>query len=75
MDSFEINKIVACVLVVALVFIGLANFSEIYIMLKPEVAHQVEGAEDYGVHWQQWQMTLQQRNLKYQYRPCLHQRI
>ena len=39
MDSFEINKIVACVLVVALVFIGLANFSEIlYHVEKPEVA-------------------------------------
>ena len=48
MDSFEINKIVACVLVVALVFIGLANFSEIlYHVEKPEVAaYQVEGAED-----------------------------
>ena len=48
MDSFEINKIVDCVLVVALVFIGLANFSEIlYHVEKPEVAaYQVEGAED-----------------------------
>ena len=51
MDSFEINKIVACVLVVALVFIGLANFSEIlYHVEKPEVAaYQVEGAEDIAV--------------------------
>ena len=47
MDSFEINKIVAVVLIVALVFIGLANFSEIlYEVEKPEIAHyQVEGAE------------------------------
>ena len=50
MDSFEINKIVACVLVVALVFIGLANFSEIlYHVEKPKVAaYQVEGAEEIG---------------------------
>ena len=48
MDSFEINKIVACILVVALVFIGLANFSEIlYHVEKPKVAaYQVEGAEE-----------------------------
>ena len=48
MDSFEINKIVACVLVVALVFIGLANFGEIlYHVEKPTVAaYQVEGAEE-----------------------------
>ena len=48
MDSFEINKIVACVLVVALVFIGLANFSEIlYHVEKPKVAaYQVEGGEE-----------------------------
>ncbi len=48
MDSFEINKIVACVLVVALVFIGLANFGEIlYHIEKPKVAaYQVEGAEE-----------------------------
>ena len=47
MDSFEINKIVAVVLIVALVFIGLANFGEIlYEVEKPEVAHyQVEGTE------------------------------
>tara|TARA_B110001454_G_C12708846_1_gene429801 strand:- start:1217 stop:1762 length:546 start_codon:yes stop_codon:yes gene_type:complete len=47
MDSLEINKIVACVLVVALVFIGIANLSEIlYEVEKPEVAHfQVEGLE------------------------------
>ena len=48
MDSFEINKIVACVLVVALVFIGLANFSEIlYHVEKPKVAaYQVEGGDE-----------------------------
>ena len=48
MDSFEINKIVACILIVALVFIGLANFSEIlYEVEKPEIAHyQIEGLED-----------------------------
>ena len=48
MDSFEINKIVACVLVVALVFIGLANFSEIlYHVDKPKVAaYQVEGGDE-----------------------------
>ena len=48
MDSFEINKIVACILIVALVFIGLANFSEIlYEVEKPEIAHyQIEGVED-----------------------------
>ena len=48
MDSFEINKIVACVLVVALVFIGLANVSEIlYHVEKPKVAaYQVEGGEE-----------------------------
>ena len=47
MDSFEINKIVAVVLIVALVFIGLANFGEIlYEVEKPEIAHyQVEGTE------------------------------
>ena len=48
MDSFEINKIVACILVVALVFIGLANFSEIlYHVEKPKVAaYQVEGGDE-----------------------------
>ena len=48
MDSLEINKIVACVLVVALVIIGITNLSEIlYEVEKPEVAHfQVEGLED-----------------------------
>ena len=48
MDSFEINKIVACILVVALVFIGLANFSEIlYHVEKPKVAaYQVEGRDE-----------------------------
>ena len=47
MDSFEINKIVACILIVALVFIGLANFSEIlYEVEKPKIAHyQIEGIE------------------------------
>lgn len=47
MDSLEINKIVACLLVVALVFIGLSNLSEIlYEVEKPEVAHfKVEGLE------------------------------
>ena len=47
MDSFEINKIVACILIVALVFIGLANFSEIlYEVEKPKIAHyQIEGVE------------------------------
>ena len=47
MDSFEINKIVACILIVALVFIGLANFSEIlYEVEKPEIAHyQIDGVE------------------------------
>ena len=46
--SFEINKIIACILIVALVFIGLANFSEIlYEVEKPEVAHyKIEGVED-----------------------------
>ena len=48
MDSFEINKFVACLLVVALVFIGLANFGEIlYHVDKPEVAHyKIEGIDD-----------------------------
>ena len=48
MDSFEINKIVACILVVALVFIGLANFSEIlYHVEKPKVAaYQVDGGDE-----------------------------
>jgi len=48
MDSFEINKFVACLLVVALVFIGLANFGEIlYHVDKPEVAHyKIEGVDD-----------------------------
>ena len=47
MDSFEINKIVACILIVALVFIGLANFGEIlYEVEKPKIAHyQIEGVE------------------------------
>ena len=47
MDSFEINKIVACILIVALVFIGLANFSEIlYEVEKPKIAHyQIEGVD------------------------------
>ena len=78
MDSFEINKIVACVLVVALVFIGLANFSEIlYHVEKPEVAaYQVEGAEDMVVSASAAMAddTLL-RNLKYQFRLCLHQQI
>ena len=48
MDSFEINKIVACILIVALVFIGLANFGEIlYEVEKPKIAHyQIEGVEN-----------------------------
>ena len=48
MDSFEINKFVACILVVALIFIGLSELGEIlYEVEKPEVAHyQVEGLED-----------------------------
>ena len=48
MDSLEINKIVACVLVVALVIIGITNLSEIlYEVEQPKVAHfQVEGLED-----------------------------
>ena len=48
MDSFEINKIIACILIVALVFIGLANFSEIlYEVEKPAAAHyQIDGVED-----------------------------
>ena len=47
MDSFEINKIVACILIVALVFIGLANFGEIlYEVEKPKIAHyQIEGVD------------------------------
>jgi cytochrome c len=48
MDSLEINKIVACILVVALVIIGLSNLTEIlYEVEKPEVAHYViEGIDD-----------------------------
>jgi cytochrome c len=48
MDSFEINKFVACILVIALIFIGLSELGEIlYEVEKPEVAHyQVEGLED-----------------------------
>ena len=48
MDTFEINKIVACILIVALIFIGLANLGEIlYEVEKPEIAHyQVEGLGD-----------------------------
>ena len=47
MDSFEINKIVACILIVALVFIGLANFGEIlYEVEKTKIAHyQIEGVD------------------------------
>ena len=52
MDSLEINKIVACFLVVALVIIGITNLSEIlYEVERPEVAHfQVEGLEDSSVN-------------------------
>ena len=48
MDSLEINKIVACILVVALVVIGLSNLTEIlYEVEKPEVAHYIiEGVDD-----------------------------
>ena len=48
MDSLEINKIVACILVVALVVIGLSNLTEIlYEVEKPEVAHYIiEGIDD-----------------------------
>jgi cytochrome c len=48
MDSLEINKIVACILVVTLVIIGLSNLSEIlYEVEKPEVAHFIiEGVDD-----------------------------
>jgi len=48
MDSLEINKIVACILVVALVIIGLSNLTEIlYEVEKPKVAHYViEGIDD-----------------------------
>ena len=48
MDSLEINKIVACILVVALVVIGLSNLTEIlYEVEKPEVAHYIiEGGDD-----------------------------
>ena len=48
MDSLEINKIVACILVVALVVIGLSNLTEIlYEVEKPEVAHyRIEGIDD-----------------------------
>jgi cytochrome c len=48
MDTFEINKIVACILIVALIFIGLANLGEIlYEVEKPEIAHyQVEDLGD-----------------------------
>ena len=48
MDSLEINKIVACILVVTLVVIGLSNLTEIlYEVEKPEVAHYIiEGIDD-----------------------------
>ena len=51
MDSLEINKIVACILVVTLVVIGLSNLTEIlYKVEKPEVAHYIiDGVDDESI--------------------------
>ena len=48
MDSLEINKIVAGLLVVVLIIIGITNFAEIlYHVEQPKVAHYViEGVDD-----------------------------
>lgn len=51
MDSLEINKIVACILVVTLVVIGLSNLTDIiYEVERPEVAHYIiEGVDDVSI--------------------------
>ena len=48
MDSLEINKLVAGILVVVLIIIGISNFAEIlYHVEQPKVAHYViEGVDD-----------------------------
>ena len=51
MDSFEINKIIAAVLLTALLIIGLGKFADaLFHVKKPEKsAYQVEGIEDSGL--------------------------
>ena len=48
MDSLEINKLVAGILVVVLIIIGISNFAEIlYHVEQPKVAHYIiEGVDD-----------------------------
>ena len=47
MDSFEINKIIAAILLTALIIIGIGKFTDIYSTLeKPEKsAYKIEGLE------------------------------